>query len=86
MPIMSSIFSRILVAVDDSGPARDPAVALAADLLVMGSHGRQGVRRFFLGSVAESVVRESPVPVLVVRTAPQPAVHAPAPALSEMSA
>lgn len=38
-----------------------------ADLIVMGSHGRRGMRRFFLGSVAERVVRRSPVPVLVVR-------------------
>jgi nucleotide-binding universal stress UspA family protein len=40
-----------------------------ADLIVVGSHGRRGLRRFFLGSVAESVVRTAPVPVLVVRTA-----------------
>jgi nucleotide-binding universal stress UspA family protein len=38
-----------------------------ADLIVMGSHGRSGVGRFFMGSVAEGVVRLSPVPVLVVR-------------------
>jgi len=40
----------------------------AADLIVLGSHGRHGLRRLFLGSVAEGVVRKSPVPVLVVRT------------------
>lgn len=40
----------------------------AADLIVLGSHGRQGLHRLFLGSVAEGVVRKSPVPVLVVRT------------------
>lgn len=34
------------------------------DLIVMGTHGRTGVKRFLLGSVAERVVRESPVPVL----------------------
>jgi hypothetical protein len=33
----------------------------------MGSHGRKGVSRILLGSVAESVVRNSPVPVTVVR-------------------
>jgi nucleotide-binding universal stress UspA family protein len=33
----------------------------------MGSHGRQGVSRLLLGSVAETVVRRSPVPVTVVR-------------------
>ena len=35
--------------------------------VVIGSHGRDGVRRLFLGSVAETVVRRSPVPVTVVR-------------------
>jgi nucleotide-binding universal stress UspA family protein len=40
-----------------------------ADLIVLGSHGRRGLERFFLGSVAEGVVRTAPVPVLVVRTA-----------------
>jgi nucleotide-binding universal stress UspA family protein len=39
----------------------------AATIVIMGSHGRRGLRRFFLGSVAESVVRISAVPVLVVR-------------------
>jgi nucleotide-binding universal stress UspA family protein len=37
------------------------------DLVVMGSHGREGVSRLLLGSVAETVVRRSPVPVTVVR-------------------
>ena len=38
-----------------------------ADLIVMGTHGRRGVRRLVLGSDAEQVVRLSPVPVLLVR-------------------
>jgi nucleotide-binding universal stress UspA family protein len=37
------------------------------DQIVMGSHGRSGVTRILLGSVAESVVRNSPVPVTVAR-------------------
>ena len=37
------------------------------DHVVMGSHGRKGLSRLVLGSVAERVVRESPVPVTVVR-------------------
>ena len=39
-----------------------------ADVIVMGTHGRRGVRRIVLGSDAEGVVRNSPVPVLLVRT------------------
>ena len=38
-----------------------------ADLVVVGSHGRTGVARLMLGSVAAKVVAQSPVPVLVVR-------------------
>ncbi len=37
------------------------------DHVVLGSHGRQGMSRLLLGSVAETVVRGSPVPVTVVR-------------------
>ncbi|MGM0590413.1 MAG: universal stress protein [Halobacteriota archaeon] len=37
------------------------------DHVVIGSHGRKGVSRILLGSVAEQVVRQSPVPVTVVR-------------------
>ncbi|MBS3760113.1 universal stress protein [Halodesulfurarchaeum sp.] len=37
------------------------------DHVVMGSHGRSGVTRILLGSVAEAVVRRSPIPVTIVR-------------------
>ncbi len=37
-----------------------------ADLIVIGSHGRTGVDRIIFGSVAEKVVKQSPVPVLTV--------------------
>ena len=40
---------------------------LNADLIVVGTHGRTGVKRLLLGSVAEAVVRKSGCPVLVVR-------------------
>lgn len=43
------------------------AVASGAELIVMGTHGRRGLRRLALGSDAELVLRESPVPVLLVR-------------------
>jgi universal stress protein A len=38
-----------------------------ADLIVIGTHGRGGLARFFLGSVADRVVRMGPCPVLTVR-------------------
>lgn len=38
-----------------------------ADLIVIGTHGRRGIRRLVMGSDAESVIRSSPVPVLTVR-------------------
>jgi nucleotide-binding universal stress UspA family protein len=45
---------------------------LGADLVVMATHGRRGLKRLVLGSVAERVVRESTVPVLTVRAAAAP--------------
>ena len=42
------------------------------DLVVMGTHGRTGLRRFVLGSVTEHVLRESPVPVLAARATDEP--------------
>ena len=53
------------------GPAAAETLAVAqrvkADLIVMGTHGRRGLDRMFAGSVAERVVRSSPVPVLTIR-------------------
>jgi nucleotide-binding universal stress UspA family protein len=37
-----------------------------ATVIVVGTHGRRGLQRFFLGSVAEGIVRTSDIPVLVV--------------------
>jgi nucleotide-binding universal stress UspA family protein len=45
------------------------AAEIGADLVVIATHGRTGIRRFLLGSVAEHVVRRSPVSVLVTRGA-----------------
>lgn len=38
-----------------------------ADLIVMGTHGRRGLTRWVMGSVAEGVVRKAPCPVLTVK-------------------
>lgn len=53
------------------------ADAVSAGLVVVGTHGRRGVRHMLMGSVAEEVVRRAPCPVLTVpntaaRTAPSP--------------
>jgi universal stress protein A len=39
------------------------------DLIVMATHGRKGLSHFFIGSVAEQVVREATCPVLTIRPA-----------------
>ena len=44
----------------------ETASASGADLILMGTHGRRGFSRVLLGSVAEKVVRLSPIPVLTV--------------------
>ena len=69
------------VATTHAAPKGDPAEAIQtrakdvhADLIVLTSHGRTGFSRFWMGSVADALVRGSEVPVLMVR----PAAGAPA--------
>lgn len=61
-----------VVAHEASGNPADVIVEMASDLLatlvVVGTHGRKGIQRMFLGSVAEAVVRNAGCPVLVVRS------------------
>lgn len=57
------------------GRAADEIVKQArqwpADLIVLGTHGRRGLKRLAMGSDAELVLRQSPVPVLLVRDQPE---------------
>jgi nucleotide-binding universal stress UspA family protein len=62
-------FGRVIVEIGEPEQviatcARD----VGADLVVVGIHGRTGLSHAFLGSVADSVVRTAPCPVLTVRT------------------
>ena len=51
----------------------EQSCAWGADLIVMGTHGRRGLRRVVMGSDAEEVVRSATVPVLLVGQAAKPA-------------
>jgi len=53
---MGVVWSKVLSTIEETRP----------DLLVLGTHGRRGLKRAVLGSVAEKLVRLSPVPVLTV--------------------
>ena len=56
--------------VENTAPAAgivQVATEEGADLIVVGSHGRSGIARLMVGSVASKVVAESPIPVLVAR-------------------
>jgi universal stress protein A len=52
---------------DPVGEIIRAARAARADLIVVGTHGRHGLPKFFLGSVAERVVATAPCPVVTVR-------------------
>ncbi|HEX7842015.1 MAG TPA: universal stress protein [Kofleriaceae bacterium] len=52
---------------DAVGVISDVAREIGADLIIMGTHGRRGVRRALLGSIAEGVLRTAPCPVLTIR-------------------
>ena len=55
--------TEILKAIDEQKPA----------LVALGTHGRTGLAHLLLGSVAEKIVRASPVPVITVHAKPSPA-------------
>lgn len=55
---------------DPSAQIARRAAELGASLVVVGTHGRTGLDRVFVGSVAEAVVRDAPCSVLVVRHSP----------------
>jgi nucleotide-binding universal stress UspA family protein len=58
---------RYLLIGDEAAEIIDLAKEEGCDLIVMGTHGRTGLGRLLLGSVAEQVVRKAPCPVLTVK-------------------
>jgi len=62
-----SVTPLLVRGIDPDEVIVETASNLGCDLIVMGTHGRRGLSRFFLGSVTERVVRTSPAPVLSLR-------------------
>ena len=60
-------YEIVVVTGDPAAAIIEGAVEQGADLIVMATHGRTGLSHFFLGSVAERVVRQSSIPVMTVR-------------------
>ncbi len=56
-----------LVSGDPAGAITRLAESEGVDMIVLGTHGRTGISRLVMGSVAEAVVRHSPCPVLTFR-------------------
>ena len=62
---------RLETKLAEGNPAKEilrTANEIKPELIVMGTHGRTGLGRLLMGSVAEEVVRKSPFPVLTVKT------------------
>jgi len=67
---------RIVRAGDASEQILEVIDELRPRIVVMGTHGRSGLARWFMGSVAEQVARRSPIPVLTVRARPESTIPA----------
>lgn len=63
-----SVEHQLLFIGDPAAEILRVAQTIKPDLIVMGTHGRTGLGRLLMGSVAEQVVRRAPCPVVTVRT------------------
>lgn len=61
-------YETLVISGDPAEQVLSTARGLEADLIVIGTHGRKGISRLVLGSVAERVVRESTTPVLTAHS------------------
>jgi universal stress protein A len=65
------VHEQLIVTGDPAAAIMREAAAKQVQLIILGTHGRRGVTRFLMGSVAERVLREAPCAVLVVPAPPQ---------------
>ena len=65
------VHERLVVTGNPAAAIISGAAAKQAQLIIIGTHGRRGVTRFLMGSVAERVLREAACAVLVVPAVPQ---------------
>ncbi|MEZ4552493.1 MAG: universal stress protein [Dehalococcoidia bacterium] len=61
-----TIESRVVSGAKPPTAILEAAKDFGAELIVMGTRGRRGITRILMGSTAEAIVRESPVPVVVI--------------------
>jgi len=73
-------FTHTLTMGDPAGEIVRIATDEQAEMIVLGTHGRTGMVRLLMGSVAEAIVRRAPCPVLVYREAAERLARKPAPA------
>lgn len=66
-PCGGTVHTHLIRGLSVSESLLETAEHLGCDCIVMGTHGRRGLRHLLLGSVAEEIVRTAPVPVLTVR-------------------
>jgi universal stress protein A len=59
--------SKVITEVNPDEAILNIAKTKKPDLIVMGSHGRRGIERLLMGSVAESVLREADCPVMLIK-------------------
>lgn len=62
-----SVDTKVIRGVSPADGIVTIADEVSADLIIMGSHGRTGFKKMMLGSVAQSVLTQSPIPVLIVK-------------------
>jgi nucleotide-binding universal stress UspA family protein len=57
---------------DEAGEIVDTAVSQEIDLIIMSTHGRSGLSRWFMGSITEKVMHQAPCPLLILRDSTLP--------------